>query len=801
VNIWIGSLAMILASAIVLMLETVFFHVLVYINNYLEATSIISVALLGIALGGVIGYYLADRPTNTVLSCVASASGVATVLCILNFVYTPQFLTYPVLLVSPFLGVSVVVAVLFSRLPKHAAYFWNLTGAALGVALVCILVPRVRSENVILLGIALCGVLGFLLALSSGRCWRGYVASAVVMLAGGGALVWNIRTDAFDFGKVTRCTHRAWPLKFHTGSPKTFCRIRQGGYDLAYVRDNLVSRVDILGRTGGKGFTFSVFQEGVVSDIVQRRAPRTYQWDCRIPAALAPDPTILVIGTSAEGVTKTAKFRSKQKVVGIEINPAIVDLMQHELYEPSWKAYDDIELHVTDARTYLEGTDRTFDLITLMNAHTRGRVSENVGLPQYLFTEEAFALMFERLTDRGALLIEEVLAGDQTEDFVKKIFASAIAGLRRHGMTGHFERHFYSYTFRGRFLMFIIKKEPFSQADLARLDEWFESRRQADPHLAKIVSYIHPDKELDNAFSRFVRDPEGETRTAREKGLDLSPICDDRPFLYDVNMKHPEAERTFLLSVVATLLLILLPCGYLFTRAVYGEAGQSALYIIYFSVIGVAYMLVEIVLMQKYQLYLGSPIYSFIVVLTSILFFSGLGSLTSSVFSEGLKKYCILAAPLLLVAFSVGLDRLFTETQSLPFAYRVAVALASLFPLFFCMGVPFPFGLSAASRRFPGACVSLLYGINGAFGTIGATLSLFISVNAGFVLTFRLGIALYFLAFLIALYIARSARQPVTALDSPPEEACAQTSPAQESTEGSHSQGQYEAPCESQREP
>ena len=42
-------------------LETLFFHLLKYVSYYLEASSIISIALLGVSLGGFAAFYLKRR--------------------------------------------------------------------------------------------------------------------------------------------------------------------------------------------------------------------------------------------------------------------------------------------------------------------------------------------------------------------------------------------------------------------------------------------------------------------------------------------------------------------------------------------------------------------------------------------------------------------------------------------------------------------------------------------------------------------------------------------------------------------
>lgn len=78
----------------------------------------------------------------------------------------------------------------------------------------------------------------------------------------------------------------------------------------------------------------------------------------------------------------------------------------------------------------------------------------------------------------------------------------------------------------------------------------------------------------------------------------------------------------------------------------------------------------------------------------------------------------------------------------------MTVAVVSPFRLFLCMGVPFPLGVSLVAQRLSSRHVMVVYGVNGAFGTIGVTLSVLISIHSGFALTFYVGIALYLLAFL-----------------------------------------------------
>ena len=61
--------------------------------------------------------------------------------------------------------------------------------------------------------------------------------------------------------------------------------------------------------------------------------------------------------------------------------------------------------------------------------------------------------------------------------------------------------------------------------------------------------------------------------------------------------------------------------------------------IIYFASLGLGFMLVEVVMMQKYTLILGHPIFAFAVVLSSLLISSGLGTCTATGLKVRLKLY------------------------------------------------------------------------------------------------------------------------------------------------------------------
>jgi len=765
------NLMLFLSSALIMMLEILFYHVLIYIKNYLEATSIISVALLGISVGGIGGYFLSHYKKENLLPVISLSTSIFILLCVFNCIYAPQLLKYPVILFLPFFGLGSIVTYFFIDLKEHKAYFWNLTGAAAGVLSICILIPLFKSENVLIIIICLTS-LSSLLVIKNKLSSAPGVISVIIALLALSAFFVNIQTNFFDFAKNTKVTSPDDRFKVY----RYLRNIKKA--KILYSSDNLLARVDVIDYGKNNPKYLDVFQEGVISDNVTSFDTKDFYWGIRIPNKLIKNPRTLVIGTSAEGVTKNAKILSNGNMVGVEINPSIVKLMNNELYNFSKKVYEDIPVHVMDARTYLESNDEKFDMITMLNTHTRGRTTGNVGIPQYLFTQESFSMIFDHLTDNGALLIEELHLNDYSNFFIRKILSSVIGGLQKQGVEENFHKHFYAYTYlaRGfRFYIIIIKKQPFNRNEIGNLNEWFNIKQKVHvkqqlkrikvPKSGKIhhsklnpEKYMsvamHPDRMLYNKLASFVRFPVSESkRVLQTAKIDLSPITDNKPFLFDFDIKHPQVWYIFWSSIISVLLLIIIPVTILFIKSVSSKTSINIISVLYFALIGMAYMLVEIVLMQKYQLYLGSPIYSLIIVLTSIFIFSGVGSLLSGKFNDHIKKIFIFAIPLLLIIYTPLLKSLFKETMHFAFPLKTMVSLLSLAPLFICMGVPFPFGLTKIKNNISPSFAALVYGINGAFSTIGVTLSLLLSVYYGFTLTFYLGTIFYLSAFIIILFI------------------------------------------------
>jgi hypothetical protein len=162
---------------------------------------------------------------------------------------------------------------------------------------------------------------------------------------------------------------------------------------------------------------------------------------------------------------------------------------------------------------------------------------------------------------------------------------------------------------------------------------------------------------------------------------------------------------------------------------------------LYFFCIGVAFMAVEVVLIQKYALLIGSSLYSIATILLTLLVASGIGSRFAGEVKErvafgGIIVWLVLEALVFRYVFGLAAD--------LPLAARMLVGAALVFPLGFFMGMPFPKGALRV-----GALIDWGFAVNGAASVLGSVLVLLVAFAWGFSVALLLAAVLYLAAFML----------------------------------------------------
>lgn len=204
-------------------------------------------------------------------------------------------------------------------------------------------------------------------------------------------------------------------------------------------------------------------------------------------------------------------------------------------------------------------------------------------------------------------------------------------------------------------------------------------------------------------------------------------------------------------AILGCLILILLPHWFLSRKknTINCQIKPSRV-IVYFSALGLAFLFIEIAFIQKFILFLHHPLYAASVVLSSFLIFAGFGSAWSR---RQLKKtaaiqitgYAIIFIAGISVIYLLLLGSLFDVLMMLPILAKILVAIVLIAPLAFCMGMPFPSGLTRLGELAP-ELIPWAWGINGCASVVSAVMATLIAIHAGFSTVIVVAVLLYLLS-------------------------------------------------------
>ena len=162
-------------------------------------------------------------------------------------------------------------------------------------------------------------------------------------------------------------------------------------------------------------------------------------------------------------------------------------------------------------------------------------------------------------------------------------------------------------------------------------------------------------------------------------------------------------------------------------------------------------MLIEVALIQKYILFLGPPTLAIAASLFSLLFAGGVGSVVSGKWNSS-KHFNSFSTSLIIsitiILYLLALPVLFDAFLGYSLLTRVLISFASIFPLGFMMGIPFPTILRQVKREFENDA-AWMWCINGAFSVLGSVLALVLAMSFGFNAVLMLGALTYLGIFLV----------------------------------------------------
>jgi|SoiMethySBSTD1v2_1073268.scaffolds.fasta_scaffold13451_2 hypothetical protein len=216
------------------------------------------------------------------------------------------------------------------------------------------------------------------------------------------------------------------------------------------------------------------------------------------------------------------------------------------------------------------------------------------------------------------------------------------------------------------------------------------------------------------------------------KPADLTSVT-DRLELFQDEWGYLLVWATLGIACIAALSLVLLPVAFGW-RTIFSHNPGKFRTIIYFACLGAGYIMVEVGLISKFIQALSNATVSASVLITSMLVFSGLGSLVSERYFDRARTIMpriFLAIGALLIGYGLALDRVLDWIGTFPYALRLLFCFVLVFPPAFLMGFPMPVAMTSLARLGKDHMFLWAWGINGCFSVVGAALVPVIATSFG----------------------------------------------------------------------
>jgi hypothetical protein len=257
----------------------------------------------------------------------------------------------------------------------------------------------------------------------------------------------------------------------------------------------------------------------------------------------------------------------------------------------------------------------------------------------------------------------------------------------------------------------------------------------------------------------------------RNYAYNIRPATDDKPYFFDffkwksLPFMIRTMPRQWLLfsewgylvlagtlfqAVCASAVFILLPL--LIAKPIKMIQSRKLPALIYFLMLGLAYMFLEMGFIQKLTLLIGHPIFGVAVTLLGFLVFSGCGSLLSArMFQSPIRRIQMAVLAIIIIGAAEIIFMKFSFNWLVGFSRptRILLGLAITAPPAFFMGMPFPTGLRLVHKHSQ-PLVPWAWGVNGFASVTGAVLGTFLAISLGFTALILIALACYLLAAIIS---------------------------------------------------
>lgn len=485
-----------------------------------------------------------------------------------------------------------------------------------------------------------------------------------------------------------------------------------------------------------------------------------------LPYIISEPKNVAVISSQTGLFVAQALNKQVDKVYAFESDINLIQAVNkwHETNRNSIYENENVNLQLIEARTFMQKKEVDFDLIKLPVIGSFGGISGTMALKEnYNMTIESLETYWNNLSDNGLLML--TVYKDFPARLSIKAINSIVTMLKKQGVK-KVENHIAAVR-SWTTISFVISKQPINSIQLQKI-RTYSYDLGFDPFL---LPDLNPSER--NYFNQ-INNPELFALTDAIMQNDISvldeyffyvtPATDNKPFFYrfvELTKLETLLEKfnwrdlafiepgyiiiwiTFLFVLLLSIIFILLPV--LRFKKSKGKTGI----LMYFGAIGLAFMFTEIILIQKFILFLGNPVIAVSAVLSTMLIASGIGSYFSSKFKVGSNDhkliFVIIFVILMLYAFFLT-PFLRINASFCIFSKIITTILVIGLPAFL-MGMPFPLGIKTVNIHNKEQ-IAWAWSINGFFSVVAAPLALIIAVEMGSTTVITIASIGYLIAFL-----------------------------------------------------
>ncbi len=720
-------------SGILFLYESLYIRIIsaVLFNNYVFL--IISLSVIGYGLGSVIYHNLSEKDkiqnfiknrNNFILYLSTLFITVFSMLALIYFVPYLNYWLYLIPVSIPFIMAGFLFSLLYDNFNRKSGFIYalDLIGAVIGLTGGLFLMNNIGViQTALLLGVSAALTMTFYLI---------KIKKIIIIIP--------ISAAIFLLFVLVNANTLSWVNKnfnsLYTSPSTSLARFSQAGQeaDIIATKWDAFSRTDVIDlgaqqrervvTIDGAANASMVKNESDSQDLQFLKTSIDY-----LPYILRTPEKVAIIGAGGGRDVQQALIGGAEYIDAIEINKSSIDLTK-EMKDYNGSLYFDkrVNIQETDGRSFIQHSKVDYDLIFLSLVMTGTSQAEGlVTAETFIYTKEAISTYIEKLSPNGQLTfvshdIREMTKLLKTISEILLESGYSEEDLKNHLIvTGNPKQH-------GKEVMLhepVITFSPtaFTSTELKSAKSFFKKL-----NIIPVIMNGETDIEI---FLSIIKGQE------QDLPFNYQPATDEKPYFYQFSKGLPGSLSTIL--IISLLIPLFLWGSKIMQNRIMGMS-------VYFSLSGLAFMMVEVVLIQKMTLILGHSIIAFTFVISIILSGAGIGGIISTKGYENLKKYAGIIASIIILAGALLLQILADELLSTKLIPKMLIIGPFLLISSVFQGMIFPTAIKKMKKFIP-----VYYGINSSFSLIGSVSALVLIFLIGSTNALIVSSLLYFTIFII----------------------------------------------------